>query len=104
MRFATSGRAVLISGIVASLFAAGSALADGKDTYDKTCSVCHATGVANAPKFGDKAAWATRIATGADALLASVVKGKGAMPAKAGTTLSDGELKEAIAYMTSAAK
>ena len=43
-------------------------------------------GVANAPKLGDKAAWAPRAATGKDALLASVIKGKGAMPPKAGAT------------------
>lgn len=104
MRFATSGRIVLISGIALAAFAATNASADGKSTYEKTCSVCHATGVANAPKFGDKAAWAPRLATGSDALLASVVKGKGAMPAKAGTTLSEAELKEAIAHLTAAAR
>lgn len=104
MTFATSGRAVLTFGIAFAALAATDAFADGKATYEKTCSVCHASGVANAPKYGDKTAWAPRIATGADALLASVVKGKGAMPPKAGTTLSDAELKEAIGYMTTAAK
>ena len=38
--------------------------ADGKAVYDKTCVACHASGVANAPKLGDKAAWAPRIKTG----------------------------------------
>jgi cytochrome c5 len=104
MRFATSGRFVLTFGIAVSALGATNAFADGKATYDKVCSVCHASGVANAPKFGDKAAWAPRVATGPDALLASVKDGKGAMPPKAGTTLSDAEFKEAIAYMTAAAK
>jgi cytochrome c5 len=68
--------------------------------YDKTCVACHATGVANAPKFGDKAAWAPRIATGKDALVASVVKGKGAMPPKAGAgDLKDDDIKAAVDYM-----
>ena len=104
MNFANSGRAVLTFGIALAALSSGSAFADGKATYEKTCVACHATGVANAPKFGDKAAWAPRIATGKDALLASVVKGKGAMPPKAGTTLGEAELKEAIEYMISAEK
>ena len=41
---------------------------------------CHTTGAAGAPKVGDKAAWAPRIAQGIDALTANAIKGKGAMP------------------------
>ena len=79
--------------------------ADGKAVYDKTCVACHASGVANAPKFGDKAAWAPRAATGKAALLASVLKGKGAMPPKAGNTaLKDDEITAAIDFMLAAAK
>jgi cytochrome c5 len=51
--------------------------ADGKAVYDKTCVACHASGVANAPKLGDKAAWAPRIATGKDALRAVRRQGQG---------------------------
>jgi cytochrome c5 len=89
-----------------ALALAGQAIAaDGKAVYDKTCNVCHAAGVANAPKFGDKAAWAPRIATGKDALLASVQKGKGAMPPKAGNAaLTDDDIKAAIDFMIAAAK
>jgi cytochrome c5 len=77
----------------------------GKALYEATCQVCHAAGVANAPKFGDKAAWAPRIATGIDAMTQSVVKGKGAMPPK-GTAMaaSDADLKAAVTYMAGAAK
>ena len=79
--------------------------ADGKAVYDKTCVACHASGVANAPKFGDKAAWAPRIATGNDAMLSAVIKGKGAMPPKAGAAgLSDADIRAAIDYMVGAAK
>lgn len=79
--------------------------ADGKAVYDKTCAVCHAAGVANAPKLGDKAAWAPRASTGKDALLATVVKGKGAMPPRGGSTqLTDDEIKAALDFMLAAAK
>lgn len=105
MRFATSGRFVLTFGIAgAALAGAGAQAADGKAVYDKTCVACHASGVANAPKFGDKAAWAPRIATGRDALIASVTKGKGAMPPKAGADLKDEDIQAAVDYLVSAAK
>lgn len=77
----------------------------GKAVYDATCMVCHATGVANAPKFGDKAAWAPRIATGAAALHASALKGKNAMPPKGGNVaLPDADVVAAVDYMVAAAK
>ena len=79
--------------------------ADGKAVYDKTCVACHAAGVANAPKLGDKAAWAPRVATGKDALIASVMKGKGAMPPKAGAaSLKDDEIAAAVDFMLSSVK
>jgi cytochrome c5 len=94
---------VLTFGIAAASLSAWAA--DGKAVYDKTCVACHAAGVANAPKFGDKAAWAPRAATGKEALLASVIKGKGAMPPKAGAgDLKDDDIKAAIDYMLAAAK
>jgi cytochrome c5 len=81
------------------------AAADGKAVYDKTCVACHASGVANAPKLGDKAAWAPRVATGKDAMFASVIKGKGAMPPKAGAAdLKDDDIKAAIDYMLASVK
>jgi len=78
---------------------------DGKATYDKTCSVCHATGLAGAPKFGDKAAWAPRIATGLAALHNSALHGKNAMPPKGGNlALTDADVTAAVDYMAGAAK
>ena len=77
----------------------------GKATYDKTCALCHGPGLAGAPKFGDKAAWAPRIKTGTDALVASVIKGKGAMPPKGGgAALSDAEIKAAVEYIIAQSK
>lgn len=85
--------------------AAGGDAAKGKSVYDAACMACHAAGVAGAPKAGDKAAWAPRLKTGKDALFASVIKGKGAMPPKGGNaSLSDGDVKAAVDYLTGLAK
>ena len=68
----------------------------------KTCAACHATGVAGAPKLGDKSAWAPRLAGGRDGLLTAVLKGKGAMPPKGGNaSLSDADAKSAVEFMLS---
>jgi cytochrome c5 len=73
---------------------------DGKQIYDGGCVACHGAGIAGAPKFGDKAAWAPRIATGMEALYAASLKGMGVMPPKGGNpALSDAEVKAAVDYM-----
>ena len=78
---------------------------DGKKIYDTTCMACHATGAANAPKLGDKAAWAPRIKAGAEALYASALKGKGAMPPKGGNAgLADADVKAAVDYLVAGSK
>ena len=76
------------------------ASADGQKIYQKSCQACHAAGIAGAPKLGDKAAWAPRIAKGNDAMLSSVTNGLKAMPPK-GTcmTCSEDELRAAVEYM-----
>jgi cytochrome c5 len=79
--------------------------ASGKATYETICKVCHDAGVAGAPKVGDKAAWSPRVKTGLDALHASALKGKGAMPPKGGNpSLSDADVKAAVDYMVAASK
>jgi cytochrome c5 len=78
---------------------------EGKAVYDETCHVCHATGLAGSPKFGDKAAWAPRIATGMDKLYNAALHGLNAMPPKGGNaSLTDAQVKAAVDYMVSAAK
>ena len=72
--------------------------------YTQMCQTCHLAGVANAPKLGDKAAWAPRLAQGVDGLTASVIKGKGAMPPKGGSAASEAEIKIAVTYMVSSVK
>ena len=77
----------------------------GEAIYASVCKACHETGVAGAPKTGDKAAWAPRIASGMAAMLKSAANGKGAMPARGGAPdLSDDELKAAVAFLTGKAK
>ncbi|MBL8397182.1 MAG: cytochrome c5 family protein [Candidatus Accumulibacter sp.] len=78
---------------------------DGAAVYNAVCMACHATGAAGAPKAGDKAAWAPRIALGMSALIESAGKGKGAMPPKGGAAdLSDTELKAAVEHLVGLSK
>jgi cytochrome c5 len=72
--------------------------------YTQVCATCHATGLAGAPKFGDKAAWAPRLALGIDGLTDVAIHGKGAMPPKGGSTASDADIKAVVTYMVSAVK
>ena len=84
---------------------AASSKPDGKKTYETTCVACHGSGVAGAPKLGDKAAWAPHLARGVDGLYVSALKGKGAMPAKGGNaSLPDADVKAAVDYLVAAAK
>ena len=81
------------------------AAADGKGVYDKVCFACHQQSVAGSPKLGDKAAWAPRLQTGTGAMVQSVIKGKGAMPPKAGNpALGDAEIRAAVEFMVSQSK
>ena len=72
--------------------------------YTQVCQTCHVAGVAGAPKLGDKAAWAPRLAQGIDGLTTSVINGKNAMPPKGGSTASDAEIKAVVSYMVSTVK
>lgn len=85
---------------------AGMDLALGQTVYQGKCQACHATGAAGAPKMGDTANWAPRIAQGMDTLFKHSIEGfkgsVGYMPPKGGfTSLSDDEVKAAVAYMVS---
>ena len=90
---------------VATAAAKPAGAADGKKTYDAACALCHAAGVAGAPKTGDKAAWKPRIAQGKDVLYGSAIKGKNLMPPKGGAaSLPDADIKAAVDYLLSRAK
>ncbi|HEX7271672.1 MAG TPA: c-type cytochrome [Casimicrobiaceae bacterium] len=76
----------------------------GEQVYQAVCKTCHEAGLAGAPKFGDKTAWSARINAGIDALYASALKGKNAMPPRGGSPdLSDLELERAVVYMANRA-
>lgn len=73
---------------------------DGETVYTSVCAACHSTGVAGAPKTGDNAAWAPRIAKGLDAIVTTAIDGIGAMPARGGNpNLSDDEVRRAVIHM-----
>ena len=98
---ATHGRrwaAVAMSGWLA-VVAPGHAASDGESLYRRYCALCHDAAVGGAPKLTDKANWAPRVARGNAALVASVIQGKGVMPPRAGTTLSDDQIRATIDYL-----
>jgi len=77
-------------------------LKNGEEVFKAQCTACHTTGAAGAPKLGDTAAWAPRIATGYDALLNSAVKGKNAMGPQGGGDFETLEIGRAVVYMVNA--
>ncbi len=77
---------------------------DGASVYQSACMACHAAGIAGAPRVGDAAGWADRIAQGADTLYSHAIQGfqgkAGVMPPKGGNmALSDDEVKAAVDHM-----
>ncbi|MES2018756.1 MAG: c-type cytochrome [Pseudomonadota bacterium] len=81
---------------------------DGQKVFNASCTACHTAGIAGAPKFADKAAWAPRVKQGTATLYEHALKGfqgkAGMMPAKGGSAASDDEVKAAVDYMVAAAK
>lgn len=72
----------------------------GKEVYQRTCSSCHDTGVAGAPKTGDTQSWSSRIAKGEEQLVQNAVNGIGTMPPKGGDpSLSEEEIRAAVNFM-----
>ena len=76
----------------------------GKAVYDGSCFACHTSGLAGAPKLGDKAAWEPRVAQGMETLVAHAIRGfqgqSGMMPPKGGRDdLADADVKAAVMYM-----
>jgi len=78
---------------------------EGTKVYETTCKVCHGTGVAGAPKLGDKAAWAPRVAAGEDTMVKLAISGIRAMPPRGGNAnLSDAQVRAAVEHMLAALK
>jgi cytochrome c5 len=88
--------------------APATASAAGQTLYNATCVACHGAGIAGAPKVGDKAAWAPRIAQGNNVLYDHAIKGfqgkAGVMPPKGGSSAPDADVKAAVDYMVASAK
>ena len=85
------------------------AVLPGEQVYATTCIACHGAGVAGAPKFGDKGAWAPRLGQGLAVLHKHVLEGfqgkAGVMPPKGGRTdLADQSILNAVDYMANAAE
>ena len=85
------------------------ALAKGKTVVDKSCAACHGPGIAGAPKIGDKAGWAPRIAQGGEVLVKHALEGfggsAGIMPPKGGfADLTDEDVRKAVEYMVEQSK
>ena len=82
--------------------------ANGEETYKAICSACHSAGIGGAPKYGDKAAWAPRLAQGKPTLYDHAINGyknKGVMPARGGNpALTDDLVKQGVDYMAKAAQ
>lgn len=98
---------LLTAASAAILLVSHTASADGAATYKSICMSCHATGAAGAPKLGDKALWAPRIAKGMDALMKSAVNGipgTSMMPKGMCAACSNDDLKAAVEYMVSQSK
>lgn len=75
----------------------------GATLYDKQCKICHEGGLLNAPKFGDKAAWAPRLAKGKETLYLHSAKGFNKMPAQVNADVSEAQVHAAVDYMIDAA-
>ncbi|HET8897574.1 MAG TPA: c-type cytochrome [Rhodanobacteraceae bacterium] len=83
---------------------------DGKEIYDHLCHSCHTAGVAGAPKLGDKANWAPRIAEGIDTLIKHATDGYtgpdgNVMPAKGGNpALTSEQVANTVKWIVSQSK
>ena len=100
---ATLARIAPIGSVQVKDLSAPVILLTGEQVYAARCTACHAGGLAGAPKFADKAAWAPRLGQGYDVLLTHALKGKGAMAAQGGGEQSDVEIGRAVVYMANAA-
>ena len=84
----------------APVAAAPAAARSGQDVYNSACLACHMTGAAGAPKTGDAAAWAPRIARGMDTMVSNAINGLNAMPPKGlCMSCSDEDIRGVVEYI-----
>jgi cytochrome c5 len=82
-----------------AVMAVASGPKSAEELVNGACAACHAAGVAGAPLLGDDAAWAPRRELGLEALVASVINGKGAMAPRGGSTYTDEEITRAVQHI-----
>ena len=76
----------------------------GQEGYEQNCAVCHKTDAMGAPAVGDKHAWEATLKQGIDKVYDNTINGKGGMPPKGGSSLSDDKVKVIVDYMIEASK
>lgn len=76
----------------------------GAQLYEKQCKVCHENGLLDAPKFGDKEAWAPHLAKDIETLHMHSAKGFNKMPAQAVGDVTEAQVHAAVDYMVAAAR
>jgi cytochrome c5 len=92
--------AVSLSFALAPTLGYAQAQRSGENIVSTQCAKCHRSGVAGAPKIGDREAWSARVKPGVDSLVRSAIKGHGGMPARGGMAdLTDPEIRDAVIYM-----
>lgn len=75
----------------------------GEEVVKNGCAMCHAAGLMNAPKIGDKAQWEPRIAQGYETIVKNAIQGIRTMPARGGNpALTDLEMARAVVNMANA--
>jgi cytochrome c5 len=85
---------------LAATLAHAQAQRSGESIVSTQCAKCHGSGVAGAPKIGDREAWSARVKQGVDPLVRSAIKGHGGMPSRGGMAdLTDPEIRDAVIYM-----
>lgn len=97
-------KVVLTVGLIAGIASPALAARTGKEVYEAVCATCHGTGVAGAPKLGDKKWIELEKKEGMKELVSDAIKGEGAMPPKGGCKdCTDDEIKAAVKYMVDSA-
>lgn len=104
-RLAPVGRLNVVEPGTETASAEPAAAFDPQQTYDTVCSVCHKTGISNAPIYGDHDAWQAKIDErgSIDALTQQAITGINAMPPKGGAQISDEDFKTMVHFMLNAA-
>lgn len=96
------GKALFVSAACVFICSCGVMVGEetGKKVYDSACLACHSTGAAGAPRMGDKQGWQQRAEQGFDTLVSHAINGKPGMPPRGGDpSLTDDEIKKAVAYL-----